>query len=121
VPHWPLALVCWLMSGLLAAYIIEVMTIVVQSIPDAHRSHLIGIVGALLTSAQGLGLVIFGALTQVVSPAHAIALAGLLGSGCALVLVLGPLRRRPDYRATHRRNAPATDAAQPSVEHSQLS
>jgi MFS family permease len=105
VPHWPLALACWLMSGLLAAYIIEVMTIVVQTIPDAHRSHLVGIVGALLTSAQGLGLVLFGALTQVVSPAHAIALAGLAGCGCALLLVLGPLRRRPDYPASHRRDS----------------
>jgi MFS family permease len=117
VPHWPLALVCWLMSGLLAAYIIEVMTIVVQSIPDAHRSHLIGVVGALLTSAQGLGLVIFGALTQVVSPAHAIALAGLLGSTAALLLVFGPLRRRPDYLASHRRDSPKPDPSQSPVAH----
>jgi MFS family permease len=105
------------MSGLLAAYIIEVMTIVVQSIPDAHRSHLIGVVGALLTSAQGLGLVIFGALTQMVSPAHAIALAGLLGSTAALLLVFGPLRRRPDYLASHRRDSPKPDPSQSPVAH----
>lgn len=101
-PHWPLAIGCWLLSGLLAAYIIEATTVVVQAIPDAHRSHLLGIVGAVLTGAQGVGLLVFGLATQVMSPARSIGSAGLIGSGCALLLVLGPLRPHSDYRAAHR-------------------
>lgn len=101
-PHWPLAIVLWMLSGLLAAYIIEATTVVVQAIPDQRRSRLVGIVGALLLSAQGAGLLIFGVVTRVMSPAHSIALAGLIGSACALALVLGPLRHRPAYRAAHR-------------------
>jgi MFS family permease len=91
--HLSVAIVCWLASGLFAAYVTHVVTAVVQRIPDARRSHLVGIVAALLLGAQGLGLLIFGTATRVMSPGEAVGTAGLLGSACALALVAGPLRR----------------------------
>jgi MFS family permease len=101
-PHWPLAIVCWLLSGVLAAYIIEATTVVIQAIPEDRRARLVGTLGALLLSAQGAGLLLFGLATQVINPAHSIGLAGLIGSACALALALGPLRQSPAYQAAHR-------------------
>jgi MFS family permease len=91
--HLSLAILCWLASGIFAAYVVHVVTVVVQRIPDGRRSHLVGIVAALLLGAQGAGLLVFGAVTRLVSPGGAIGTAGLVGSACALVLVVGPLRR----------------------------
>ncbi len=88
-----LSLTCWLISGLFAAYIVQVMTVVVQEIPAERRAHFVGVVAALLLGVQGAGLIVFGAAARVMSPAHAIGTAGAAGSICALILVLGPLSR----------------------------
>jgi MFS family permease len=90
VPHWPVALVCWAVSGLLAAYQVEVTTSVVNLIPDALRARMIGVASAMLLGAQGLGLIVFGWVARYMTPGHAIALAGLLGSALALLVVVGP-------------------------------
>lgn len=108
IPHWSAAMGLWLLSGVFAAYQVEVMTSVVQAVPDAHRARLVSVVGAALLSAQGIGLVVFGEVARLTNSAEAIALAGAIGSALALVLVLGPLRRRSQHRATHRRVRPAT-------------
>jgi MFS family permease len=88
-----LAICCWLASGLFAAYVVHVMTLVVQRIPDARRAHLMGIVAALLLGSQGVALLVFGVATHLMSPGEAIGTAGIAGSACALALVLGPLHR----------------------------
>lgn len=115
-PSWQLAALCWFASGLLAAYIVETSTIIVQAIPDSHRSHLVGIVSALLLGAQGLGLVAFGALAQVTSASAAIACAGGVGSMLAAVLVVGPLRASSrESQPLQQTNAPLTEDRRPYV------
>lgn len=79
-PPWPVVLVTWFVSGALAAYQIEVMTAVVQLIPDRLRSHLVGVTSAVLLGAQGLGLIVFGAVGEWFRPGIGIALAGAVGS-----------------------------------------
>jgi hypothetical protein len=91
-PAWPLAWLCWFVSGALAAYQVEVVTMIVQGIPDRFRAHSLGIAGACLVGAQGIGLAGFGALAQVAGVGRSIGLAGLVGSALALLIVVGPLR-----------------------------
>jgi predicted MFS family arabinose efflux permease len=91
-PSWPVAWVTWLVSGLLAAYQVEVLTVVVHAIPDRIRTRSLGIVSAWLVGAQGAGLALFGALARQLGVGETIGLAGLIGSGLALALVAGPLR-----------------------------
>jgi hypothetical protein len=92
--HWPLAVACWLISGALAAYQVEVTAALVQVIPDALRARLIGVASSVLLGAQGAGLVLFAGIAQFMTSGHAIGLAGLAGSAIAFVLVIGPLRTR---------------------------
>jgi hypothetical protein len=94
VERWPLAVACWFVSGALAAYQVDTTTSLVHLIPDTSRSRLIGVASSVLLGAQGLGLIVFAGIAQFTSPAHAIGVAGLLGSSLALALVLGPLRER---------------------------
>jgi hypothetical protein len=89
----PLSFACWLVSGLCAAYQVEVLTQLVQSIPDELRSRALGVCNAVLLGAQGIGVAVFGAVSQEWTPQGAVALAGGVGAACALWLVTGPLRR----------------------------
>jgi hypothetical protein len=111
-PSWPVVWVCWFASGVLAAYQVEAVTAIVQAVPDIARSRVVGIAGAALLGAQGLGLLLFGTIAQVgaVGSGRAIALAGLIGSVLALGLILGPLR------AWHRGAPPARHHAGGSKE-----
>lgn len=95
-PAWPIAWVTWLISGLFAAYQVEVVTSLVHAIPDELRSRSLGIVGAWLIGAQGAGLAAFGAVARPVGVGWTIATAGLIGSALALLLVVGPLRHWRD-------------------------
>lgn len=101
VASWPLALGCWLVSGLLAAYQVEVMTSIVQRIAPELRSRGVGVASAVLVGAQGIGLIAFGEVARLTSSAHAIGIAGLCGSALALALVLGGASAQDSYRPTH--------------------
>jgi hypothetical protein len=87
VPY-PVAVACWFVSGLCAAYQVEVLTQIVQAIPDTLRAGTIGICNAILLGVQGLGVAAFGKVGDVFSPARAVAAAGLLGAVAAGCLVL---------------------------------
>jgi predicted MFS family arabinose efflux permease len=105
VPSWPLALACWLVSGALAAYQIEIMTSFVYSISEAVRTRFVGIASAGLLGAQGVGVAAFGGIAELIKPGRAIGLAGAIGTTAALGLVLGLLRsvpggRPPEHLAT---------------------
>jgi MFS family permease len=94
VPHWPVVLACWLLSGALAAYQIEVMTALVYAVPKSARAQLVGAASAALLGAQGLGIVFFGWIAQISSPGVAVASAGAVGSGAAAGLVVEIRHRR---------------------------
>lgn len=102
VASWPLALVCWLASGVLAAYQVELMTSIVQLIPPGLRSRGVGFASSILLGAQGVGLIVFGEVAHLTTSAHAIGIAGISGSALALLLVMGSRRVRPRPRPAHR-------------------
>lgn len=106
VHSWPIALACWLLSGMLAAYQIEIMTSLVYMIPNAIRTRFVGIASAGLLGAQGVGVAVFGGIAELTTPAHAIGMSGAIGTVAALSLVLGPLRALPSDRPAHLAHPP---------------
>lgn len=94
VGHWPVAATCWLLSGVFAAYIVEVTSTLIQSVPAGRRAHFVGIVNTVLLVSQGVGMLAFGAVSNASTPGAAIAAAGAVGSGLALVLPLAVLGTR---------------------------
>ncbi|MDT4997849.1 MAG: hypothetical protein QOD45_1917 [Pseudonocardiales bacterium] len=84
----PAACVLWGLSGVFAAYQVEVTTQIVRQIPDRRRAGTLGLVAAGLVGAQGCGLIVFGLVAQATSPGTAVAVAGGVGSVLALVLTL---------------------------------
>lgn len=85
----------WALTGAAMAYQLQAMTDFVQSCPDAVRGQAIAFASSGLLAAQGIGLVIGGAVAQAWSPFGAVAVAGLAGSGIALALALPRSRRAP--------------------------
>jgi hypothetical protein len=108
VSSWPIALGCWFLSGMLAAYQIEIMTSLVYAIADSWRTRFVGIASAGLLGAQGVGVAVFGGIAELTTPGRSIGLAGAIGTAAALGLVLGPLRdvarrRPPGHLASQQR------------------
>ncbi len=85
-PHWPAALGLWGVSGALAAYQAELFPTITQAIPHEMLSRAVGVTSSLLLGVQGLGLIVFGAIAQVLTVSSAIGLAGLCGSTLAVLL-----------------------------------
>ncbi|MBE1498380.1 putative MFS family arabinose efflux permease [Amycolatopsis lexingtonensis] len=72
-------------SGLLATgYNIQGTVSFMRRVPDAHRAQCAGVNSAGLITVQGLGAAAAGALAEVVSPAHTIAVAGAAGAAVAV-------------------------------------
>lgn len=76
-PDIPLAVALLFASGLFSAYMVQVFTEYTRDVPAWGRGQAIAIASAGLLTAQGLGLCVAGALTQVWSPAATIAASGL--------------------------------------------
>ncbi|WP_375477135.1 MFS transporter [uncultured Jatrophihabitans sp.] len=84
---WPVAFVCWVVSGALAAYQIEVTTDLIRGVPDHLRSRFVGVLSAVLLGAQGVGLALFGAVAQAMAAGTAIAVAGATGALTAVLAI----------------------------------
>ncbi|HEV7206099.1 MAG TPA: MFS transporter [Jatrophihabitans sp.] len=94
-PPWGVALLAWAVSGALAAYQVEVNSLIVNRLPAARRSQLLGIIGAGLVGAQGIGVVASGVLADWWGAGMAVAVGGLAGSVVAAAVRWGPALRRP--------------------------
>jgi predicted MFS family arabinose efflux permease len=90
--HLIVALGLWALSGAATAYHVQVITEYVQSVPQTRRVQAIGFASAGLLAAQGVGLLVGGALAQWTGPAGAIATGGACASIAAAFLALA--RRR---------------------------
>ncbi len=77
----------WAVSGFFSAYQVEAMTAIVQGVDEAWRPRVLGVVAANLTAVQGVGLILFGVVANILSPAAAIAVAGGVGTLGALALI----------------------------------
>lgn len=91
-PVVPASMALWFLSGVFAAYLLDVVTSVVQLAPPALRGRVVGVVGAGLIGVQGLGLIVFGVAADHLGSGPAIATAGGVGAALALRLAVG-LRR----------------------------
>lgn len=72
-------------SGLLATgYNIQGTVLFMRRVPDEHRAQCAGVNSAGLLTVQGVGAAAAGALADVLSPAHTIAVAGAAGAAVAV-------------------------------------
>ena len=78
----------WFASGFCSSYNMITNATFVQTVPDHSRGQAVGLANAALRVAQGLGIVIAGALTTLLSPGGVITLAAIVGVGLALLTAL---------------------------------
>jgi hypothetical protein len=77
------SMLLWFASGVFSAYQLDVMTRIVNLTPAMRRGRVVGVLGASLLGAQGVGLIVFGVVADLLSAGPTIALAGAVGSLCA--------------------------------------
>lgn len=73
----------WFASGFCSSYNMITNATFVQTVPDHSRGQAVGLANAALRVAQGLGIVVAGALTTLLPPGGVIALAAIVGIGLA--------------------------------------
>jgi predicted MFS family arabinose efflux permease len=101
-PSLPASLVLWALTGALSCYIMLAQAEFTVAVPDHRRGQAVGLLAAGLQAAQGLGLLLAGALAGPFAPSTSVALCGAAGVLCALGA--GPARRRqlePQSRRAH--------------------
>ncbi len=91
IPPWPVAFACWAVTGALSAFQVVAITTVAQTAPDAQRARIVGFGWAVVIAAQGVGVAVFGALAQFLTPGGSIAVAGAVGSALAVLVAVRPL------------------------------
>ncbi|MGH8920957.1 MAG: MFS transporter, partial [Acidimicrobiales bacterium] len=94
-PALVVSVVLWALSGLASAHDMVVQGAFVQRVPDASRGQAIGLAGAAMQAAQGLGIVAGGLLAQALTPAVVIGLAGAAGAIAAIVAATAWARAAP--------------------------
>jgi MFS family permease len=77
------SMLLWFASGVFSAYQLDVMTRLVNLTRPERRGRVVGVLGASLLGAQGVGLIVFGLIADGLSAGPTIALAGAAGSLCA--------------------------------------
>ncbi len=85
-PGVPVAALLWALSGLCTAYLVLIVSEFVAIVPARVRGQAIGLASSGLLAAQGIGLLLGGALALLWGVGPAIAVAGSAGSVLALGL-----------------------------------
>lgn len=81
-----LSITLFAVSGALSSYTMFAHAAFVRAVPDGQRGQATGLEGAGLQAAQGLGILVAGALADVVSPPSSVAVCGAAGIvGCLLI------------------------------------
>lgn len=84
-PGVAVACALWALAGLFSAHDMVTNVEYVNATPDHQRGQLLGLAQASLRGAQGLGVLLTGALAQVFDPARVIALSALVGVAAAVL------------------------------------
>lgn len=84
-PGVAVAFVLWTLVGFFSAHDMVTNVEYVNATPDHQRGQLLGLAQASLRGAQGVGVLLTGALAQAFDPARVIALAALVGVVVAAV------------------------------------
>ncbi|HWE88052.1 MAG TPA: MFS transporter [Pseudonocardiaceae bacterium] len=99
-PTLAVSLVLWIATGLFSAHDMITHATFVRLVPDARRGQALGLAGAAMQGAQGIGIVLAGLVAQWLSPATVIASAA--GAGA----VAAALAATAWARAASRESAP---------------
>jgi hypothetical protein len=94
-PGIAVAVVLWGLSGLLCAHLVLIVTEFVAMVPPHVRGQAIGLASSGLLAAQGIGLLLGGAVASVWAVGPAIAVAGATGSLLAVPLAIARRAGRP--------------------------
>lgn len=89
-----LTVVVWAVSGVAQAYQTVASAEFIRAVPDSGRGQAFGLAVTSLRVAQGLGVVIAGAVADRLAPSTVVAIAGALGTGVALVAATAWQRAR---------------------------
>lgn len=73
------------LSGLASAYQVAANAAFVQAVPDGRRGQAFGLASTAMLVAQGLGILLAGAMAEVITPGMAIAALGLIGVAGAVL------------------------------------
>jgi MFS family permease len=85
-PALPVALLLWPLTGVLTCYLTIAQVSYVRQVPDHRRGRITGAVSAGLQTAQGLGVLLAGALAEPLAPSTAIGACAAAGVLLASVL-----------------------------------
>jgi MFS family permease len=95
-PGLAVSLLLFAISGVLAAgYQLEVGVELVRLIPDTQRGRVLGVYYAGHVTTQGLGVLAAGAVSTLIGPGAAVAVAGLLGALVAVPCTIELARTHP--------------------------
>ncbi len=101
-PPLAVAGLLWAVSGALTAYQIEVVSLYIEEVPEAHRGRAAGLYSAGLVGIQGVGVAGFGLIGAWLGPHLAVALAGVCGTVFAIAPALAIHRRENVAAVPHR-------------------
>lgn len=107
-PSLGVSMVLWFVSGMFTAYQIDALTNLMQLVDESWRGRAAGIIQATLLAAQGFGLIGFGVVADWLGPARSVAVAGGIGTLCALALRQGLLRAQPRHKHSDRQRKATT-------------
>jgi zinc transporter ZupT len=87
-PSLAASIALWIVTGLCCAYQAQAAITFVQLVDPAERARAFGLAAAGLLGVQGIGILLFSAIAQVLDVEQALALAGLLGMVLAVPLAV---------------------------------
>ncbi len=94
-PSVPSAIVLWAVTGVLTSYVMLALAEFTLAVPDHRRGQAVGLVAAGLQAAQGLGVLLAGALVGPFAPSTSVALCGAAGALCAVRIGLSRRQLEP--------------------------
>jgi MFS family permease len=87
-PGLGVSLALWVACGLCCGYQVHAAVTFIRLLPERQRGGAYGLAGAGLVAVQGLGILVFGGVAEVIGARSAIALAGGIGAVLAVPLVV---------------------------------
>ena len=87
-PGIVVSIMLWALSGMAAAYQVQVATEYVRAVPAGQRGQAVGVAASGLLAVQGVGILLGGVVAARYGAATAIGLAGVVAAGLAMWFTL---------------------------------
>lgn len=85
-PSIQVSWVLWALSGAFSAYQVQTAVTFVNAVDNSRRGQALGLVSAAMLTAQGLGVVLAGALASALTTPAAISIIGGIGAVCGVAV-----------------------------------